>query len=344
MIEKRVERTQRAPGAKKSGERKNAGPNNTTKVQDQSKRTTVKVMKPEKKSNAPEKLVVSQNSANSKRIPAVASHNSKNRKKNVKTDKSVKSSSIVPIVENMEPKDERDSDKAIIKVTPSEELPCEEVTEISQNVVTDNLRNAESSAAEFTVPSIHCDHDIPLMEHISYQVNPDLTEKGELKSRATTRHILLSNESFLSRAEELFDTDAWEPTVWKTMSVNNEMPNSTLVLDCANELLENKRSQYTLEISKNPVNMSRVFISFDKLLNEICDTIEVLKSYTKVDGNNTIYAVHERDLSCSGVISTTWDLGWRNAVTLNEVEQIVTDIEKRVLNGIIDDVLTEFAP
>ncbi|CAN4094377.1 unnamed protein product [Withania somnifera] len=341
MIEKRVERTQRAPGTKKSEEMKNAGPNNTTKVQDQSKRTTAKVTKPEKKSNVPKKLVASQNSADSKRITAVASHNSRNRKKNVKTDKSVKSSSIVPIVENMEHKDEQDSDITIIKVTPPEELPCEEVDEISQNVVTENLKNAESLVAESIVPLIQCDDDLPLMEHNGYQSHPDSTEKESLK--ATTRHILLSNESFLSRAEELFDTDAWEPTVWKIISVNNEMPNSTLVLDCANELLENKRSQYTLATSKKPVNMSRLSISFDKLLNEICDAIEVLKSYTKVDGNNAIYAVHERDLSCSGMVSTTWDLGWRNAVSLNEVEQIVTDIEKRVLNGIIDDVLTEFA-
>ncbi|KAH0706850.1 hypothetical protein KY289_011926 [Solanum tuberosum] len=345
VIEKRVERTQRAPGAKKSGEMKNAGPNNTTKVQDQSKRTTAKVTKPEKKSNAPEKLVASQHSADSKRITAVASHNSRNRKKSVKTDKSVKSSSIVPIVENMQHNYEQDSDITITNLTSSGEPPCEEVAEISQSVVTDNLKNGECSATESTMTLSQCDHNIPLMEHTRYQICQDSTEKENLKSRVTTQHILLSNESFLSRAEELFDTDAWEPTVWKTISVDNEMTNSTLVLDCANELLENKRSQSTLTISKSPVNMSRVSISFDKLLNEICDAIEVLRSHTKVDANilsvDTLYALHERDLSCNGVISTTWDLGWRNAFTLDEVEQIVTDIEKHVVNGIIDDALTE---
>ncbi|KAL3322887.1 hypothetical protein AABB24_040135 [Solanum stoloniferum] len=345
VIEKRVERTQRAPGAKKSGEMKNAGPNNTTKVQDQSKRTTAKVTKPEKKSNAPEKLVASQHSADSKRIAAIACHNSRNRKKNVKTDKSVKSSSIVPIVENMEHNYERDSDITITNLTSSEEPPCEEVAEISQSVVTDNVKNGEYSATESTVPLIHCNDDVPLMDHTRYQIYLDSTEKENLESRAITQHILLSNESFLSRAEELFDTDAWEPTVWKTISVDNEMPNSTLVLDYAKELLENKRSQSTLTISKSPVNMSRVSISFDKLLNEICDAIEVLRSHTKVDANilsvDTLYALHKRDLSCNGVISTTWDLGWRNAFTLDEVEQIVTDIEKHVVNGFIDDALTE---
>ncbi|KAM3321036.1 putative protein isoform X1 [Capsicum chacoense] len=331
-IEKRIERTQRAPGAK------NAGPNNTTKVQDRSTKTTAKVRKPEKKSNAPEKLVASKNSADSKCITAVASRNSRNSKKNVKTDKSVKSSSIVPIIENMEHKDEPDSDITITKVTSLEELPCEEVAEISQNVVIDDLKNGECSAAESTVPLIQRGHDIPLIKHTRCQV----------KSKATTRHILLSNESFLSRAEELFDTDAWEPTVWKTINVDNEMPNSMLVLDCAKELLEYKRSQYTVQaISKTPVNMSRVSISFDKLLNEICGAIEVLKSYGTVDANSlsvdTLYALHERDISRDGVISTTWDLGWRNAYTLDEVEQIVTVIEKHVVNGIIDDVVTEFA-
>ncbi|KAH0710031.1 hypothetical protein KY284_011458 [Solanum tuberosum] len=345
VIEKRIERTQRAPGAKKSGEMKNAGPNNTTKVLDQSKRTTAKVTKPEKKSYAPEKLVAPQHSADSKRITAVASHNSRNRKKSVKTDKSVKSSLIVPIVENMEHNYERDSDITITNLTSSEEPPCEEVAEISQSVVTDNLKNGECSATESTMTLIQCGHNIPLMGHTRYQIRQDSIEKENHKSRATTRHILLSNESFLIRAEELFDTDAWEPTVWKTISVDNEMTNSTLVLDCANELLENKRSQSTLTISKSPVNMSRVSISFDKLLNEICDAIEVLRSHTKVDANilsvDTLYALHERDLSCNGVISTTWDLGWRNAFTLDEVEQIVTDIEKHAVNGIIDDALTE---
>lgn len=345
VIDKRVERTQRAPGAKRSGEMKNVSPNNTTKVQDQSKRTTAKVTKPEKKSNVPEKLVASQRSADSKRITAVVSQNSRNRKKNVKTDKSVKSSSIVPIVENMEHNCEQDSDITVTNLTSSEEPPCEEVAEISKSVVTDNLKNGECSATESTMTLIQCDHNIPLMEHTRYQIRQDSTEKEFLKSRATTRHILLSNESFLSRAEELFDTDAWEPTVWKTVSVENEMPNSTLVLDCANELLENKRFQSALTISKSPVNISRVSISFDKLLNEICDAIEVLRSHTKVDANilsvDTLYALHERDLSCNGVISTTWDLGWRNAFTLDEVEQIVTDIEKHVVNGIIDDALTE---
>ncbi|MCD7467158.1 hypothetical protein HAX54_004433 [Datura stramonium] len=126
--------------------------------------------------------------------------------------------------------------------------------------IADNLKNGECSAAESTVPLIQCDHDIPLIEHTSYQNHLDSTEKENLKSRATIRHILLSNESFLSRAEELFDTDAWEPTVWKTIDA--------------------------LTLSKSSINMSRVSISFDELLKETCDAIEVLKSYTKVDGNS----------------------------------------------------------
>ncbi|KAJ8527946.1 hypothetical protein K7X08_015397 [Anisodus acutangulus] len=355
VIEKRVERTQRAPGAKKSVEMKNSELNDNTKFQDQSKRTTAKVRKPEKKLIAPEKVAATSNSNISKRITAVTSHNSTKRKKNVKTDKSVKSSSIVPMVENMEHKDdniqivhtvERDSDITITEVTSSEELLCEEVTEIIENVVIDDHKNAESSPAESTMPSIQSNHDIPLMEHTSYQIHLDSTEKKNLKCTAATRCLLLSSESFLSRAEELFDTDAWEPTLWKTISLDNEMSNSTLVLDCATELLENKRSHRALAISKDHVNMSRVSISFDKLVNEICDAIEVLKSYTKVDGNSlsvdTLYALHERDIWCNAMVSTTRDLGWKNAFTLDEVEQVATDIEKHVLNGIIDDVLTEF--
>ncbi|OIT01637.1 PREDICTED: uncharacterized protein LOC109226544 [Nicotiana attenuata] len=354
-IEKRVERTQQAVGVKKSGEMKNAGFNETAKFQDQSKKTNAKLSKPERTSTTPEKIASPQNSAISKRVTAIASNNSRNRKKNVKTEKSVKSSAVVPMVERMEHKDDnnqivhavdRNSNITITKITSSEELPCEEVTEIFENVVIDDLNNDESFASESTVLFIQCDHDIPLMEHTSYQFHLNSTEKEDLKSRASTRHILLSNESFLSRAEELFDTDAWEPTVWKTISVDNEMVENTLLLDCANELLEHKRFQCTLAVSKNPIKMSKISVSFDKLVNEICDKIEVLRNYNNIAGHtlsvDTLYALHERDIWCNGVVSTTWDLGWRNGFTLDEVEQVVTDIEKHLLSGIIDDVLTEF--
>lgn len=186
------------------------------------------------------------------------------------------------------------------------------------------------------------------MEHINCSINLDLTENENFNSGVTARYLLLNGESFLCQSEELLETDAWEPTVWKT-SVDHEIADSTLLVDCANELLENKRSQYALAVdplSLKAIKMRKFSVSVDKLVNGICDGFEVLRSYNKVAGKNlsadALYALLERDLWCKGVVSSAWDLGWRTGLTNNEVEQVVTDIEKYLLTAFIDDLLTDF--
>uniref|UniRef100_M1B9T6 Uncharacterized protein n=2 Tax=Solanum tuberosum TaxID=4113 RepID=M1B9T6_SOLTU len=92
--------------------------------------------------------------------------------------------------------------------------------------------------------------------------------------------------------------------------------------------------------------MRKYYVSFDKLMNEICDGIEVLRCYNKVAGKNlsadALYPLLERDLWCKGVVGSAWDLAWRTGLTNNEVEQVVTDIEKYLLAAFIDDLLTDF--
>ncbi|KAJ8568880.1 hypothetical protein K7X08_032577 [Anisodus acutangulus] len=353
--EKREDGTQRvAPATRNCKEMKSTKINDSAKYQDKSKISAMKVKKPERKPLvAQEKSTIS----DPKRITTTASHNSSKRNKNVKADKSVKSTPIAT-VDNMEHKDEnvetvqaveKDTNTAITKVTSSEELQLEKVADISENLVTDNTANGESFPPESSIPSIHCVSDIKLQEHTNCNLNLDFIENENFNSGASTRYLLLSNESFLCQSEELFETDVWEPTIRQTTSVDHEISNSTLLLDCANELLEIKRSQCALAVdplSLKAIKMRKISISFDKLLNEICDGIEVLRSYNKVAGKNlsadALYVLLERDLWWKGVVGSTWDLGWRTGLTNNEVEQVVTDIEKYLLTGFIDDLLTDF--
>lgn len=187
------------------------------------------------------------------------------------------------------------------------------------------------------------------MEQINCNINLDFTENVNFNSGATTRYLLLSSESFLCQSKELFETDVWEPTVWQTTSVDHEIADSTLLLDCANELLENKRSQCALAVnplSMKAIKMRKFYVSFEKLVKEICDGIEVLRSYNKVAGKNlsadALYPLLERDLWCKGVAGSAWDLAWRTGLTKNEVEQVVNDTEKYLLAAFIDDLLTDF--
>ncbi|XP_016489412.1 uncharacterized protein LOC107809324 [Nicotiana tabacum] len=344
-IDKREDGTQRvAPAMRKSKEMKNVKFNDSAKFQDQGKMSTMKMRKPERNALvAQAKSTISD--PTSKRITTTASDNSSKRKKNVKADKSVKSTPIAT-VDNTEHKDEnvemvqaaeKDTDIAITKVTSSEELQLEQVADIFENLVIDNIANGES---------FPCESSVRLVEHTNCNIDLDFTENENFNSRATTRYLLLSSESFLCQSEELFETDAWEPTVRQITSVDHEIADSRLLLDCANELLENRRSQCALAVDPLSLKMRKIPTSFDKLVNEICDRIEVLGSYHKVAGKNlsadALHPLLERDLWCKGVVSSAWDLGWRTGLTNNEVEQVVTDIEKFLLTGFIDDVLTDF--
>ncbi|KAH0652043.1 hypothetical protein KY284_031955 [Solanum tuberosum] len=354
-IGKREDGTQRvAPAIRNSKEMRNAKIDDSAKFQDQSKMSTVKVRKPERKP-----LVAQAKSTiyDRQHITTTASHNSIKRKKNVKADKSIKSTPIA-IVDNIEHKDEsiemeqavdKDTDIAISEVTFSEELQLEKGDNIFEDLVTDNAVNGESVPCESSVLSTYCLGDIKLVEQINCNINLDFTENENLDSGATTRHLLLSSESFLCQCEELFETDVWEPTVWQTTSVDHEIADRSLLLDCANELLENKRSQCALAVnplSLKAIKMRKYYVSFDKLMNEICDGIEVLRCYNKVAGKNlsadALYPLLERDLWCKGVVGNAWDLAWRTGLTNNEVEQVVTDIEKYLLAAFIDDLLTDF--
>ncbi|MCE0482362.1 hypothetical protein HAX54_041049 [Datura stramonium] len=353
-ITKREDGTQRVAPIRNSKEMKNAKINESAKFQDQCKMSAMKVRKPERK---PLAVQAKSTISDPKRITSTASHNSIKRKKNIKADKSVKSTPIA-VVDNTEHKDEniemvkaveKNTDIAITEVTTLEEFQLEKVADIFENLVTDNTVSGESFHCESSVPSIHCVGDIKLVEHINCNINLDFRENENFNSGATTRYLLLSSESFLCQSEELFETDAWEPTVWQTTSVDHEIADSTLLLDCANELLENKRSQCALAVdplSLKAIKMRKISVSFDELVNEICDGIEVLQSYNKVAGNNlsadALYALLERDLWCKGVVSSAWDLGWRTGLTNNEVEQVVIDIEKYLLTAFIDDLLTDF--
>ncbi|KAF3657500.1 putative rho guanine nucleotide exchange factor 8-like [Capsicum annuum] len=343
-----------APAIRNSKEMKNAKTKDTAKFQDQSKMSVVKVRKPERKPLvAQEKSTIT----DPKRITTTASHNSIKRTKNVKVDKLVKSTSIAE-VDNMEHKDENvemvqsvaeDTNIATTEVTSSEELQLEKGADIFENVVTDNTVNGESFPCESSVPLIHCVADIKLVEHINCNINVDFTENENLNSRSTTRYLLLSSESFLCRSEELFETDVLEPTIRQTTSVDHEIVNSAFLLDCAKELLEHKRSQCALAVdplSLKAIKMRKFSVSFDKLVSEICDGIEVLRSHDKAAGKNlsadAVNSLLERDLWCKGVASSAWDLGWRTGLTNNEVEEVVTDIEKYLLTAFIDDLLADF--
>ncbi|KAM2407326.1 hypothetical protein ACFX1X_026523 [Malus domestica] len=87
---------------------------------------------------------------------------------------------------------------------------------------------------------------------------------------------------------------------------------------------------------------SRICITLDKLVEEVCSRIENLRNYSKLAGErllaDSLYLMLKRDIMCKGVVNGTWDSGWRNGFSRDEAEQVVNDTEKLALDGLIEEL------
>ncbi|XP_039018740.1 uncharacterized protein LOC120150094 [Hibiscus syriacus] len=68
----------------------------------------------------------------------------------------------------------------------------------------------------------------------------------------------------------------------------------------------------------------------------------LLSSYSELSGENycsgSLYLMVERDIKQKEVLSGVWDLGWRNGFSVKDRMQVVDDIEKQVLSGLIEEI------
>ncbi|XP_031096319.1 uncharacterized protein LOC116000363 isoform X4 [Ipomoea triloba] len=352
VIEKRVDKIQKIAPKTRKEEMKNVKFREAVKPHGLEKMTSVKLRKQETVPNISQKQVTQQKSTTSNLTlnHAAVSRNSRNNKYMKKTDKPERKSSVA-IVENLgdnkaqiDLKSKKETDKTENEDEVSETLHLEEVSDVSQTLIIDDHSEAESLSCVSTVPTIHSESSSECKECDQHCVAP----KSKPEANAT-KNLLLSNTSFLSHAEGLFDIYSWQPVELKPDSSHNETPETKLLLDCASELLESKKLQITLSVvdtlPKKPIR-SQVHISLDKLVAEICCGIETLRSYKDLTATlsaDTLFALVERDLQCNVAVSGgAWDLGWRKGFTYDEVEHVVADMEKLLLGGILEDALADF--
>ncbi|CAK7337416.1 unnamed protein product [Dovyalis caffra] len=161
--------------------------------------------------------------------------------------------------------------------------------------------------------------------------------------------LLLGSPLFLTRAEELFDINMNSPKTFSTSGIyNSRIANMELSLDYANEYIELRSrldSQKRHPLLRTYTGDSRLNLSLEKLVEEVVNGAETLTNYSKLGSytlpTDSLYGILERDIrSGSGVVSGTWDLGWRNGFSVDEAEQAVDDIEKLLVSELIEEIFT----
>ncbi|CAK9172773.1 unnamed protein product [Ilex paraguariensis] len=359
--EKKIDKIQKAaPGGRKPLELENMNSKGVSKHLDQGKVTSMKVRRPENRSNiskngTPQQKNATPNST-AKRRTATVSHNSCNQKKNVKNEKKV-SEPFETNVENIgchtdemriDLNCENESDMVATNKTPAVQLLTDEGADASETLNKENCGNIQNSPCEAALLT-------PQHESNTFTGEADCcitqheTEKKSDQSRSNERDLLLSSASFISDAEELFDITVCKPLIFPASLQDSDIANTRNLLDCANELLEHKSLQCPQIIHpllRKPIKNSRIYISLDLLVEEVCDEIESLRGYSMLAEKrlpvDTVNVVVERDLLCKAVVSGAWGMGWRNGFTSDEVGQVEVEIGKLIISELIEELLTDF--
>lgn len=162
------------------------------------------------------------------------------------------------------------------------------------------------------------------------------------------KQILTKSELFLDTAQELFKLGT-PINILHESGHTCQDEESKLLLDCGYEIM--KRKGRRQELAKYPslsISISYVkIISLDDLVKQLQKDLVSLKFSSWSNGQNDADQLHkmlkrdiqnwDQDLNCM------WDLGWdENMFASLEKEEVVKDVERFLLNGLLDEILEEF--
>lgn len=367
MIDKKADNIQKATptNRRRTTTEESVKSNNVSKSQDQAEVTSKMLRKPEIGTNISKNQTSRRHSKATNAITKDTSqsilHDSASQKIQTKKEKPVRERRAANLVEEdlgcqadgkrIDLTCENNSVVERIDTTLAVQFPLKEETDTSGLQIEEYRSNDLCSLQEVTMLSPQHEKSVKPAEEVSDHIVPSRMKRKSSKAITNLKALLSSNSSFLSRADEIFDLNVTQPTPLQTTDINDfGVANPRLSLDCAHELMELKSlqdSQTAHPLWQTSLGNSIACISLDQLVDEVCDGVEHLRSYSKLAGENlptdSIYAMLHCDLKFKGPITGIWNLGWRNGFSTDEVEQVVVDIQKLVLNRLIEDILIDFA-
>ncbi|KAJ6956703.1 hypothetical protein NC652_007686 [Populus alba x Populus x berolinensis] len=165
------------------------------------------------------------------------------------------------------------------------------------------------------------------------------------------KQILIRSQLFLNTAEALFKLDI-PLSILRAGSEEYHDEESKLILDCGYEIMKRKGKREELsvhplmEISTTCVKVK----SLEKLIKELHKDLEKLKFYGR-NGNAECLVedylpkmvecdVYSWDLD----VNCMWDFGWDKMFGFLEKDDVARDVEKSMLNALLDEVTRDLLP
>lgn len=177
----------------------------------------------------------------------------------------------------------------------------------------------------------------------SEQVLEQLTE-----SENHLKQILIKSQLFLNTAEALFKLDIPIDVLNADVHDHQDNEDRKLILDCGYELMRRKGRKQ--ELALHPcVKISLSFVkirTFDGLVKQLNKDFDKLRSYgrNEVEDSDVDHEYLPRMLECDMYnkdphVNCMWDLGWNEGMFgFIEIDEVVRDVEKHLLNGLLDDI------
>uniref|UniRef100_A0A1J3DP96 DUF3741 domain-containing protein n=1 Tax=Noccaea caerulescens TaxID=107243 RepID=A0A1J3DP96_NOCCA len=206
------------------------------------------------------------------------------------------------------------------------------------------LSTEEATSSEFNIQG-HCDNGevtscAPTIQN-SHEPHEPETSQIFLES------FLSNSQDFLSYAENLFDINTSTKRSQESTFQNRDsivISDQRLALDFAKEVAKRR----SLLLIEEPICPRRSSVHIDELLMEVCDGFESLRSYRDTFlgqdsfAKESIDMVLEKDLKSmkTEMTSGVWDLGWRSEFQIDETYQAVVDLEKLILSGLIQEIIS----
>ncbi|XP_043709532.1 uncharacterized protein LOC122658578 isoform X2 [Telopea speciosissima] len=163
------------------------------------------------------------------------------------------------------------------------------------------------------------------------------------------KQTLLRSQIFLNTAEALFGLLIPIDILHSSANTCKD-DDSKIVLDCCYEVMKRKgrRKELTyypcVRISVRSVKLK----SLDDLVKELQEDLEELKFINQDSGNENdtalyLHSMLERDIQNKNPdLNCMWDFGWSETMLgYFEKVEVIRDVEKFVLNGLIDEILED---
>ncbi|KAL3634284.1 hypothetical protein CASFOL_021338 [Castilleja foliolosa] len=190
-------------------------------------------------------------------------------------------------------------------------------------------------------------HNLP--QHENKQIPASERHEQLTEPEKELKEIVIKSQSFLSTSEALFKLNT-PVSYLHAAEQDYEVAENKFILNCAYELM--KRKARRTENSYNPyikANISSPKVqSLDDLIKQLCKDLETVKFYGGNESDECDVAVRlhkmlEKDIYHKDAdANSMWDFEWSNiGVLVPEKEGVVRDVERYMLNGLLDEVAND---